>query len=177
MQWVNASPRAKAAISAYTAGINAYLASAMKVRPPEFVLTGIHPEPWAPEETMAWLAMMAWDPDSNWITELLRMCLSLRLPVDRINALLPPYPGDKPLISTDYAALYRDLKVDGRLGQAAMIMAPESGVEGIGSNNWVVHGSHVSRVGLRPDSTTGELYLDEHGPSYRGLYGQIRTWS
>ncbi|MBW8830102.1 MAG: penicillin acylase family protein [Burkholderiales bacterium] len=143
VQWVNAGPRAKAAISAYTAGINAYLANAMRVRPPEFVLTGIQPEPWAPEDTMAWLTMMAWDLGGNWTTELLRMRLSLRLPVDRINELLPPYPGDKPLVSTDYAALYRDLKVDGRLGQTAMLMAPESGVEGIGSNNWVVHGSHT----------------------------------
>ncbi len=29
---------------------------------------------------------------------------------------------------------------------------------------------NVSRVGLRPDATTGELYLDEHGPSLRALY-------
>jgi penicillin amidase len=29
---------------------------------------------------------------------------------------------------------------------------------------------NVSRVLLRPDSSTGELYLDEHGPSLRALY-------
>jgi penicillin amidase len=29
---------------------------------------------------------------------------------------------------------------------------------------------NVSRVGLKADATTGELYLDEHGPSLRGLY-------
>jgi penicillin G amidase len=29
---------------------------------------------------------------------------------------------------------------------------------------------NVSRVGLKPDATTGELYLDEHGPSLRALY-------
>jgi penicillin amidase len=28
----------------------------------------------------------------------------------------------------------------------------------------------VSRVGLAPDSTTGELFLAEHGPSLRALY-------
>ena len=28
----------------------------------------------------------------------------------------------------------------------------------------------MSRVGLRPDAGTGELYLDEHGPSLRALY-------
>jgi penicillin amidase len=32
------------------------------------------------------------------------------------------------------------------------------------------HTVNVSRVGLRPDETTGELYLDEHGPSLRALY-------
>jgi hypothetical protein len=29
---------------------------------------------------------------------------------------------------------------------------------------------NVSRVGLKPDAVTGELYLDEHGPSLRALY-------
>jgi len=29
---------------------------------------------------------------------------------------------------------------------------------------------NVSRVGLKPDATTRELYLDEHGPSLRALY-------
>jgi penicillin amidase len=29
---------------------------------------------------------------------------------------------------------------------------------------------NVSRVGLRPDATTAELYLNEHAASMRGLY-------
>ena len=37
----------------------------------------------------------------------------------------------------------------------------------VGGDTYTVN---VSRVGLRPDPTTGELYLDEHGPSLRGLY-------
>jgi penicillin amidase len=32
------------------------------------------------------------------------------------------------------------------------------------------HTVNVSRVGLRPDAGTGELYLDEHGPSLRAVY-------
>ncbi|CAN5703987.1 hypothetical protein BH11PSE8_BH11PSE8_03240 [soil metagenome] len=28
----------------------------------------------------------------------------------------------------------------------------------------------VSRVGLKPDTRTGELYLSEHGPSLRAIY-------
>lgn len=143
-QWARLEPRARAHLSAYSAGINAFVQQAMKARPPEFVILGLQPERWTPEDSLAWLIMMAWDLGGNWTTELQRMRLSLRLPVDRINQLLPPYPGEKPLVTADYAALFRGLKVDGRLGSQALAAAPESGVEGVGSNNWVVAGSHTT---------------------------------
>ena len=147
-QWAATTGPARSGVIAYTAGINAYLSGAMKARPPEFVILGLQPEPWTPEDTLAWAIMMAWDLGGNWATELLRMRLALQMPVARIDELLPPYPGDKPLIGpavggTDYAALFRSLKVDGKLGQQALNAAPESGIEGVGSNNWVVHGSHT----------------------------------
>ena len=142
-QWAKASPEGRAAILAYTAGVNAYLQGHMKARPPEFIVLGVQPEPWTPEDSMAWAIMMAWDLGGNWSTELLRMRLALKMPVDRINQLIPPYPGDPPMATADYAALFRGLKLDGKLGQQALNFAPESGVEGVGSNNWVVHGSHT----------------------------------
>lgn len=144
VQWRNAGPQARAHVGAYTAGINAYLKNAMKARPPEFVVLGLHPEPWTPEDTLAWAIMMAWDLGGNWTNELARMRLSLRLPVERIDELMPPYPGEKPLIRSDYARLFRELKVDGRLGQQALAAAPESGIEGVGSNNWVLSGSRTT---------------------------------
>lgn len=142
-QWAKVDGEMRAAVLAYTAGVNAYVDQAMKARPPEFVLLGLQPEPWTPEDTMAWAIMMAWDLGGNWTNELLRMRLALRLPVERINELVPPYPGDKPLVATDYAALFRELKVDPKLAQQAERAAPESGVEGVGSNNWVLHGSRT----------------------------------
>ena len=142
-QWAKASPEGRAAILAYTAGVNAYLQGHMKARPPEFIVLGVQPEPWTPEDSMAWAIMMAWDLGGNWSTELLRMRLALKMPVDRINQLIPPYPGDPPMATADYAALFRGLKLDGKLGQQALNFAPESGVEGVGSNTWVVHGSHT----------------------------------
>ncbi|MBX3618471.1 MAG: penicillin acylase family protein [Rhizobacter sp.] len=142
-QLAQVSASSRSALTAYAAGINAYVQSEMSARPPEFMLTGIQPEPWQPEDSMAWATMMAWDLGANWSSELLRMRLALTLPVDRINELLPPYPGDKPLATADYAALFRGLKLNGNLGQQALNAAPLSGVEGAGSNNWVVHGSHT----------------------------------
>jgi penicillin amidase len=143
-QWAKVTPEVRAGIEAYTAGVNAYLTQALRMRPPEFVILGLQPEPWTPEDSVAWAIMMAWDLGGNWNNELQRMRLALKLPVARIDELLLPYPGDKPLISTDYAALYRELKVDPKLGTQAQLAAPESGLEGVGSNNWVVHGSHTT---------------------------------
>ena len=140
-QWAKSSPEVRDAILAYTAGVNAVLQGGSQRLPAEFLILGLQPEPWTPVDSVAWAIMMAWDLGGNWSTELLRMRLALKMPVARINELIPPYPGDKPLETADYAALFRGLKVDGRLGQRALSAAPESGVEGIGSNNWVVHGS------------------------------------
>lgn len=142
-QWAATTGEARAAVLAYTAGVNAFLQRGLKARPPEFIVLGLQPEPWTPEDSLAWAVMMAWDLGGNWSTELTRMRLALRMPVERINQLLPPYPGEQPLATADYAALFRELKVDGRLGQQALLHAPESGIEGVGSNNWVLHGART----------------------------------
>ena len=142
-QWAQTGGTTRAAIVAYTAGINAFITGHLRARPPEFVILGLDPEPWTPEDTMAWAIMMAWDLGGNWSNELLRMRLALTLPVTRIDQLLPPYPGQKPLPVRDYVALYRDLKVSGDLGRQALLDAPESGIDGVGSNNWVLAGSRT----------------------------------
>nr|WP_316639513.1 penicillin acylase family protein [uncultured Roseateles sp.] len=142
-QWALASPESRALLTAYAAGVNRYVRSHLGARPPEFLILGLQPEDWEPVDSLAWSIMMAWDLGGNWTTELQRMRLALKLPVERINELIPPYPGDKPLATADYAALYRGLSVDGELGHQALNSAPPSGIEGVGSNNWVVHGSHT----------------------------------
>jgi penicillin amidase len=144
-QWHRLPAQSKRLVEAYTAGVNAFLRDHMKARPPEFLVLGVQPEPWQPVDTLAWTIMMAYDLGANWATELLRMRLALKLPVARIDQLMPPYPGDKPLPLADYAALYRELKVDANLGTKALLQAPlpftEGHVEGMGSNNWAVAGA------------------------------------
>jgi penicillin amidase len=147
-QWKQLSDASKAVVQAYTDGINAVLKSELRARPPEFILLGVKPEPWDPVDSLAWAIMMAWDLGGNWNTELLRLRLALKMPVARIDTLLPPYPGEAPLATTDYAALYRSLKLDA--GDRATAswerlpgIAPPSGVEGVGSSNWVIAGSRT----------------------------------
>jgi penicillin G amidase len=148
LQWQALPEASRLSLQAYADGINAVLRDQLRARPPEFIILGIHPEPWDPIDSLAWATMMAWDLGGNWTTELLRLRLALKMPVERINQLLPPYPGEKPLVSSDYAALFRGLKLDASAATAAWQrlpeIAPASGVEGVGSNNWVVAGSHSS---------------------------------
>ena len=154
-QWAQASPASREALEAYAAGVNAVINS-LRARPPEFMLLGLQPEPWTPVDSLSWAIMMAWDLGANWHTELIRLRLALTLPKDRIDQLLPPYPGDAVPQTMDYAAFYRGLKLGGQQALAGpallqlLAAAPESGVEGVGSNSWVLAGSR---------STTGKPLL------------------
>jgi penicillin amidase len=146
-QWANAPPATRAVVEAYAAGINAVVAEGGQARAPEFMVLGLQPGRWEPADSFAWAIMMAWDLGGNWNTELLRLRLALKLPVERIEQLLPPYPGDAVPATADYAALYRSLGL-GAQRVAALTRgfdaAPPSGVEGVGSNNWVLAGSRTT---------------------------------
>jgi penicillin G amidase len=151
-QWARAQPTTREALQAYAGGINAAIRKT-RARPPEMLILGVQPEDWEPADSLAWAIMMAWDLGGNWGSELTRMRLALKLPVARINEVMPPYPGEQPLPTTDYAALFRELKIGAATATAAlseaaidrlMAAAPQSGIEGAGSNNWVLAGTRTS---------------------------------
>ena len=148
-QWARVSPASREVVQAYTDGVNAVIGS-LKARPPEFLILGLQAQPWTPEDSLSWAIMMAWDLGANWQAELIRLRLALRLPKERIDQLLPPYAGDAVPASMDYAAFYRSLKLDGQQALAEpallrlMAAAPESEIEGLGSNSWVLAGSRSS---------------------------------
>jgi penicillin amidase len=123
-------------LDAYAAGVNAFLAQRSGPLPPEFLLTGIKPEPWQSADSVAWIKMMAWDLGANWRTELLRLQLSKKLSAAQIGEFLPPYPGDAPLAIADYTALYRQFDAN-KLAALALPGLTEDGA----SNNWVLAGS------------------------------------
>ena len=151
-QWANLKADARAALRAYADGVNAVITTQLHARPPEMLILGVQPQPWDPVDSIAWSIMMAYDLGANWSTELLRLRLALRMPVQRINELLPPYPGEQPLATADYSALFRALKLDAATATASFdraldrlaAAAPPAGLEGVGSNNWVVAGSRTT---------------------------------
>ncbi len=59
-QYQAASPGLRAALEAYAAGVNAYIAWQGFPLSPEFVLLRFKPEPWRPVDSLLWGRIMAW---------------------------------------------------------------------------------------------------------------------
>lgn len=136
----NYDAETRALLDAYASGVNAFL-ERRPVLPPEFWLLDVTPEPWSAIDSIVWTKVMAWDLGGNWRSELLRMRLSRTLALERIQELLPPYPGDAPPKIADLGALYSGLEKKPALPQ---VFSKESGSDPDflgGSNSWVVSGS------------------------------------
>ncbi len=145
------APDTLAALEAYAAGVNAFLATD-PVLPPEFWIFGVEPEPWTPVDSVAWSKMMAWDLGGNWRAELLRERLSRTLTNERINEFLPPYPGDPAPRLPDLKKLYESLgripittsavSADGFSSVLELTENPAADIT-VGSNAWAVSGERT----------------------------------
>jgi penicillin amidase len=136
-------------LDAYAAGINAFLATD-PLLPLEFLMLRVKPQPWTPEQSVAWLKMMAWDLGGNWRNELLRMRLAKTLPLARIHEFLPPYPGDAPPEIVEPGKLYEGLEQEStrvaKNGDVPYFSEAEAERNRVrphfsGSNSWVVSGA------------------------------------
>lgn len=130
------SPRTRANMEAYAAGVNAYVASARGRLPIEFAILRFSPEPWTPADTLVYGKLMAWVLGGDWRAELLRQQVIARFGEDGLERLTPGYPADAPVIVPSTAA--------GGAGAIEIPAAPPglglARVARAGSNNWVVGG-------------------------------------
>ncbi|MGE5246450.1 MAG: penicillin acylase family protein [Betaproteobacteria bacterium] len=93
--WDRLPPDARADVTAYIGGINAFIAAHHGSRlPPEFTLLRFEPEPWQGPDVLVWVKMMAWDLSRNYSSELLRHDLAGAVGWQKVAALLPPYAND-----------------------------------------------------------------------------------
>ncbi|WP_048439158.1 penicillin acylase family protein [Caenimonas sp. SL110] len=162
-QWARMAPETQALVKAYVGGINSFHATSSQALPPEFHILRTQPGEWTPQDSLGWAIMMALDLGGNWGTEFARFSALQRLDTAQLWQLMPPYPGEAPATSVDLAALYKGLGVY-RPADAKTAIAPAEitstslvasmpdldrwtqglgHLEGIGSNNWVVHGSRT----------------------------------
>lgn len=140
--WANLDAETRVSLAAYARGVNAYLTSRTAPLPPEFHILGApSPEPWTPVDSIGWSLMMALDLGGNLNAEITRLRLAQAgLAMERIGEFLPPYAGERWPALPDYTALYRSLGSQTQRADA-MIRPFNLGLEGVGSNNWVVSGA------------------------------------
>ncbi|NTU85239.1 MAG: penicillin acylase family protein, partial [Chloroflexales bacterium] len=95
------APEPRALLEAYAAGVNSFVDSHQGQLPVEFTILGATPEPWRPEDSLAWAKMMAWDLGGNWSEEILRARLTSRVGPTAAAQLMPAAGRDDPLILPD----------------------------------------------------------------------------
>ena len=128
----------RAALDAYAAGVNAYLATRHGALTPEYYLLNVAPEPWQPADTLVWGKLMALELAGNFRRELLHARLARRLSPEELQLLYPPYPKDGPVTVSEAAMR----ALDGmKLGEIEALLPRYVG-PGFASNNWVVDGAH-----------------------------------
>jgi penicillin amidase len=109
------SKDARAAVDAYTAGVNAYIDGHQGSLGLAFVVTaikagtgnvgGYEMEPWTALDSVAWQKVQSWQLGGNFQTEVFRMLADAKLgDPARTDDLFPPYPSDMPVITPTTAA-------------------------------------------------------------------------
>ncbi len=129
----------RALLDAYARGVNAEIAARGRFIAPEFLLLG-RPEPWTAVDSLLWGRLMALTLTGNWRTELARLALSHRIPLQRQLALQPALSGALPPQASRADPTLSRLAAD--LDRAlprypAPYMLPEEA-----SDEWAVDGAH-----------------------------------
>jgi penicillin amidase len=155
-------PEQRAILDWYADGVNAYIGDrspfqlGMEYSILPLQASGYVIEPWTPVNTLTWGKVMSWDLSWNMLQEIDRANLSIDLPAERIAQLYPAYPDEHPVIvPSDQAVSARRaipqldpgaLAALGDAGRKALAVweITGGGFTGIGSNNWVVGGSHTA---------------------------------
>lgn len=155
--WARTTGEPRAFIEAYVRGVNAWLEAQRGRRLPiEFALLDIEPEPWRPEDVVAWSKVMAWMLATDWRDELLRTRVAARLGEEGAAVLMPARTVGTPVIVPD-RPLEAEPVVAGT-GEVAAAWTEDSWLVALAeqvdrvlpatsaaaSNNWVVSGARTS---------------------------------
>jgi penicillin amidase len=131
-------------LEAYAKGVNAYISAHRGSLGLEFTILGLtgtrfEPEPWTPLNSVTWGKVMAWDLSGNRSSELLRAHIAARQSISAVDALVPPYPEQHPVI-VPHPLTEASLRA---VPQAAMDTFALGTGDHLGSNNWVIAGDRT----------------------------------
>jgi penicillin amidase len=146
-------PDSQQMLAAYARGVNAFITAHLDRLPIEFLLLRCQSRPWREVDSFAVALNMAKVLSSTWTSELMRERLRAKLSPPLYADLFPDHsPLDRPVaeaIPAPAAAAKHAralppedaAEIDPLL--AALVSSDESTPAGLGSNNWVVNGTHT----------------------------------
>lgn len=133
------SPEVRDDLQAYANGVNEFIHTHRDTLPLEFGLLGTGMEDWTPVDTLAFGKLESWDLTQDWSNELLASDLQKAVGAERTSQLLPSYPSNAPLIVPGgNSGSNPELEAYNKNVRPWLL---NLGLEGLGSNNWVVDGS------------------------------------
>ena len=163
LTWLEAAEQTQADLSAYAAGVNAFMER--EKLPIEFSLLRHSPQPWQPEESLAYSSLQSWALCTGWSSELVRAQLAQTLDPTLLAELEPRYPDAHPS-TLPKGVEFNQLTLDNMLQAAVGPILGKGSLDGggRGSNGWVISAAR---------SATGSAILcnDMHLPlSTPGLW-------
>ena len=143
--WITADNVTRDLLSAYSAGVNAFLQIPSSRLPVEFTLLRHRPEPWHPQDSLAFLRLMSWQMSHAWYSEIVRAQMIEAVGQERAAEWDIYYPADNPVTLPQGIEFYQ-LAADGSF----QVTHSPFLERGKGSNAWVISGAK---------SPTGQPYL------------------
>jgi penicillin amidase len=131
--WADASDDLKEVLLAYAAGVNTFLESPRVKLPVEFTLLRHRPEPWGPEDSLAFARVMLWQLSHAWYGEIVRAQVAQAVGQARAADLEIHYLENNPL-TLPHGIEFNRLDPDGTLRRATGPFLER----GQGSNAWAV---------------------------------------
>ncbi|WP_338475755.1 penicillin acylase family protein [Pseudomonas khavaziana] len=140
--WQALSPEAQATLTAYSDGINAWLAENHPL-PPEFLLLNTQPERWAPVDSIAWLKFFALILSGNFPKEMERYLAISRLNDAQFKSMYPNLNTPDTELSAEAGGPAMSTILEQVVNQTNQFRDTfKMGAVGIGSNAWVISGEH-----------------------------------
>lgn len=153
----------RAALSAYTDGVNKLLEQRGGSLPLEFVILGYRPDRWTALDSIVVAKLQAYDAAGNYVQELLRADLALRFGTDALATLMPDAPGGSAGVDESaWAAVAPHLSATAGLPGRDVARALLGSATGAGSNCWALAGT---RTATGKPFLAGDTHLPVRNPS------------
>jgi penicillin amidase len=136
------SSATQAILQAYADGVNARIGQGNL--PVEFTLLRFRPEPWKVADSISWSKMMSWSLSVDWEAEIIRAQILAQAGPDVAAELDMLNCPDSPVIippDFDFSKIGNEAL---KRAEAARKFTGPAAQNGVGSNNWVIAGSHTN---------------------------------